>query len=338
MARRTVSGELRSRFELVNGVQSRSRRATMAREVRAGLTTAPRTIPPKYFYDETGSRLFDEICGLPEYYLTRSESELLKDHSRSLVAAADARSLVEIGSGMARKTGALLGAICDRAASPVYVTFDIAPDAIRESARSMLMAFPKLRVRGIVGDFAHESAKLAAGVTASEGPHLFAFLGSTIGNLDESQAPALLRTIASVMTEKDRFLLGVDLVKAPAVLHAAYNDSRGVTAAFNLNVLRVLKRELDGDFDETAFEHVARYEAKRERIEMYLVATRRQALALRAADLRVELEAGEPILTEISRKFTRASVQRTLGEGNLAMLEWAPARDGSFALCLAERA
>jgi L-histidine N-alpha-methyltransferase len=262
----------------------------------------------------------------------------LKDRSRAIVAASGARSLVEIGSGMARKTGALLGAICERTPSPVYVTFDIAPDAIRASARSMLLAFPKLRVRGLVGDFAHESGKLGAGLSASEGPHLFAFLGSTIGNLDEAQAPALLRTIASVMTEEDRFVLGVDLVKAPAVLDAAYNDSSGVTAAFNKNVLRVLKRELDGDFDETAFEHHARYEASRERIEIHLVATRRQALVLRDADLRVEISEGEAILTEISRKFTRASVEHTLAQGALAMLEWLPARDGSFALCLAKRA
>src|SRR6185437_3189267 len=227
-------------------------RATMVREVRAGLLTRPRWISPKYFYDDVGSCLFDAICDLPEYYVTRAERELLEQHADRLVSRSGARALVEIGSGMARKTGLLARAMCARHASPIYVPFDIAPEALDASARALLDAHPTLRVRGVVGDFVRDCSRLGVHAPAFEGPRLFAFLGSTLGNLDEWAAPSLLRSISHLMTEPDRFLLGVDLVKDPRILHAAYNDAQGVTAAFNKNVLRVLARELDGDFDESA--------------------------------------------------------------------------------------
>jgi len=310
----------------------------MAREVRAGLARAPRSIPPKYFYDEQGSRLFDAICELPEYYLTRAERALLERHADGIVERAAAAMMVEIGSGMARKTGLLVEALCARAPAPRYVPFDIAPAALEASARSLLADHPRLVVRGVVGDFVHDLALVELGAPASLGPRLFAFLGSTIGNLDEDEAPAFLRSVAGQMSERDRFLLGVDLVKDAGVLHAAYNDARGVTAAFNKNVLRVVSRELAGDFDPAAFEHLALYEPRRERIEMHLVSTRRQTVTLRAIDLRVELEQGERILTEISRKFTRPSVERTLTRGGMRLQEWLTGDDGAFALAVAARA
>jgi L-histidine N-alpha-methyltransferase len=324
-----------SRFQLVTAGSQPDRRATMIREVRAGLTRTPRSIPPKYFYDEAGSRLFDAICELPEYYLTRAERGLLVDHARAIVNDASASSLVEIGSGMARKIGPLLQALQDRAPWPHYVPFDIAPEALRHSARELLRAFPRLRVRGVVGDFAHDVARLGPAIRSLEGARLFAFLGSTIGNLDEVEAPALLRSIARLMTPADRFLLGLDQVKSRPVLNAAYNDAQGVTAAFNKNVLRVLARELEGDIDLEAFEHLAFYDDEQERIEMHLVSTRAQTLTLRAADLRVTLARGERILTEISRKFTRASCERTLAEGGLKLTDWITPTDASFALCIA---
>ena len=310
----------------------------MARDVRIGLSRPPRSIPPKYLYDAVGSRLFDEICELPEYYPTRAERRLLARHADAIVDGARARSLLELGSGMARKTGLLVRALCARVASPTYVPLDVAPDALAASANALLAAYPTLRVRGVVGDFATDCAQLAHGAPASTGPRLFAFLGSTIGNLDDRAAPALLRSVADVMTDCDRFLLGVDLVKDARVLHAAYNDARGVTAAFNKNVLRVLARELDGEVDEAAFDHEAPYVEAERRVEMHLVSRRGQALTLRAADVRVELAEGERVLTEISRKFTRASVEGMLAEGAMRMLDWMEDADEPFALCVARKA
>jgi L-histidine N-alpha-methyltransferase len=323
------------RFRMVAARASSDHKATMAREVRAGLCRMPRSIPPKYFYDEVGSNLFDIICTLPEYYLTRAEQTLIDEHAAAIVDGARAASLVEIGSGMARKTGPFIEALCARSPSPTYVPFDIAADPIRHSADGLLRAHPTLRVCGVVGDFARDCAELAIAAPASRGPRLFAFLGSTIGNLDEREAPALLRAIAALMNGRDRFLLGVDRVKSPAILHAAYNDAQGVTAMFNRNVLTVIARELDGDVDPAAFQHVAFYDEARERVEMHLVASREQTLMLRAADIHVELGAGESILTEISRKFTRESAARTLALGGMELLEWLTGPDDAFALCVA---
>jgi L-histidine N-alpha-methyltransferase len=310
----------------------------MAREVRAGLCKSPRTISPKYFYDAVGSQLFDAICELPEYYVTRAERALLEEHADSIVGLAGARALVELGSGMARKTGLLTKALCDRNASPLYIPFDIAPEAIDASARSLLALHPRLRVRGVVGDFGRDFARLAQHAPPVDGPRLFAFLGSTMGNLDERAAPALLSQIAGIMEPADRFLLGIDLVKDSRILNAAYNDAQGVTAQFNKNVLRVLARELDGDIDFAAFEHLAFYNEPLQRIEMHLVSTKTQELALGGADVRVELQSGERIMTEISRKFTRVSAERTLTGGGMELLEWIPDQRGMFALCIARRA
>jgi L-histidine N-alpha-methyltransferase len=330
--------EINARFELVRGRRPADPRSTMIREVGAGLSTRPRSIPPKYFYDAAGSRLFDAICELPEYYLTRSERALLERYADGIVGRTGARALVELGSGMARKTGPLAGALCDRHPAPIYVPFDIAPQAIDASARSLLTEHPTLRVCGVVGDFARDFGRLGARVAMLEGPRLFAFLGSTVGNFDERAAPALLRSIAQMMTESDRFLLGVDLVKDVRLLHAAYNDAQGVTAAFNKNVLRVLARELDGDIDDRSFEHLAFYDEALQRIEMHLVSMRAQTMTLRAADVRIELATGERILTEISRKFTRSTASEMLSRGDMRMIEWIPDDGGMFALCIARRA
>ncbi len=328
-----------TRFQIVSPNPTVDRRVTMAREVRAGLGRSPRSIPPKYFYDDVGSRLFDAICDQPEYYVTRAERSLLVAHAEAIVESARCASLIEIGSGMARKTGPLLRSMCMRSAAPLYVPFDIAPEPIRQSAMTLLAAHPTLRVRGVVGDFTRGfSALNAGGAPSSRGPRLFAFLGSTIGNLDEREAPALLGAMARVMTLQDRLLLGVDLVKDVSILNAAYNDSRGLTADFNRNVLRVISHELDGDIDADAFEHLAYYDEERQRIEMHLVSSRAQWLTLRAADVCAPLAAGEHVLTEISRKFTREDTERMLRQGGMHMREWIVDRDTpgqSFALCLA---
>jgi L-histidine Nalpha-methyltransferase len=328
---------MQSRFDMRVSVRRDDPRAMMGREVRAGLAHVPRSIPPKYFYDGRGSQLFDAICDLPEYYLTRAEAALLARHARGILATTDATALVEIGSGMARKTGLLIDALCARVPSPRYVPFDIANEPIEASARALMARYPRLDVSGVVGDFGRDLTQLTTAAPSSAGPRLFALLGSTIGNLDERAAPELVRSIAQLFTARDRLLLGVDLVKDERVLDAAYNDSQGVTAAFNKNVLRVLSRELDGDFDEHAFEHLAFYDVELQRIEMHLVSKWRQVATLRAIDLRVELAAGERVMTEISRKFTRSSVERTLAQGGMRLTDWFVGDDGAFALCLAER-
>jgi L-histidine N-alpha-methyltransferase len=326
------------RLEILAGEREQERVAAMARDARAGLARPPRSIPPKYFYDEAGSRLFDAICELPEYYLTRAERALLERHAGHLARRVGARVLVEIGSGMARKTGLLVHAMCAGGEPVRYVPFDIAPEAIEASARSLLPEHPSLTIHGVVGDFGRDLARVALAAPPSGSPRLFAFLGSTIGNLDEHDAPALLRNVAGLMTASDRFLLGLDLVKEERVLVAAYDDSRGVTAAFNRNVLRVLSRELDGDWDEQAFDHRAVWNGRRERIEMHLVSRLRQRPRLRAIDLTVDLAAGESILTEISRKFTRASVETTLREGGMHLEDWLTDERRDFALVLATKA
>jgi L-histidine N-alpha-methyltransferase len=327
-----------ARFEvkMAGGVTDRD--GTMAREVRAGLACPQRSIPPKYFYDARGSRLFDAICDLPEYYLTRAEASLLDRYADDIVSGVGATALVEIGSGMARKIGPLVQALCARTAEARYVPFDIAAEPIEASARTLLARYPRLRVCGLVGDFSFDLPRLSIAAPASAGARLFAFLGSTIGNLDERAASAFLCQVALLLAGCDRFLLGIDLVKDERVLHAAYNDAQGVTAAFNKNVLRVLSCALDGDFDERAFDHLAFYDGERQRIEMHLVSQRRQVATLRAIDLRVDLAAGERIMTEVSRKFTRAGVERMLALGGMALERWFPADDGAFSLCLARRA
>jgi L-histidine N-alpha-methyltransferase len=275
---------------------------------------------------------------LPEYYLTRAEHALLERYAEDIVARVDGRVLVEIGSGMARKTGVLARAMTARWLSACYVPFDIEPEALAASARALLHDDPRLRVRGVVGDFSCDLARLSLGAPPLVGSgRLFAFLGSTIGNLDEHEAPALLREVAALMTDRDRFLLGVDLVKDERVLHAAYNDAQGITAEFNRNVLRVLSRELDGDFDPSSFDHLAFYDAARARVEMHLVSRNLQLVSLREIDLRLELRPGERILTEISRKFTPATTEQTLLEGGMSLQDWWRAQDGAFALALAKR-
>jgi L-histidine N-alpha-methyltransferase len=329
-----------ARLEILEGERELDRLATMSVDVRAGLGKVPRSIPPKYFYDDEGSHLFDAICGLPEYYLTRAEHALLALHAGTIVgsmAPHETTVLVELGSGMARKTGLLIEALLARG-STRYVPFDIAPAAIAASASALLREHPNLSIRGVVGDFAHGLGRIALAAPPSVGPRLFAFLGSTIGNLDETEAPALLRDVSRAMTGRDRFLLGVDLVKDERVLVAAYDDAQGITAAFNKNVLRVVSRELDGNLDPAAFTHLARYDAARERIEMHLVSRREQSVSLRAIDLAFELEPGERILTEISRKFTRTSVERMLFQGTMRLEHWLTDEPGQFALAVAVKA
>ena len=279
---------------------------SLADDVLDGLTRPLKEIAPKHFYDARGAELFDRICELDEYYPTRAERAILEAHAPALVAAAGggAAELVEPGSGTAAKTRLLLRAMAGAGTLRRYVPLDVTESMVRASADALVDEFPGLRVHGIVGDFERHLRHVPA---PGDGPRIVAFLGGTIGNFPPGSRRRLLRRMARLLRpgSDDRLLLGTDMVKDPAVLEAAYDDGQGVTAAFNLNLLHVLNRELGADFDVDAFEHVAFYDREREWIELRLRATRRMDVRIAALDLDVTFAAREEMRTELSAKFTR---------------------------------
>lgn len=303
-------------------------------DLRRGFATRPCTVPSKWFYDEAGSALFDAICELPEYYLTRAERAILERDADGIVDASAPDELLEIGSGMARKTGVLLGAITRRTQHARYVPLDISVAALEASTRSIRAVLPTVTVDPLLGDFERDLPKLA--LSTSSRRRMWALLGSTIGNLDERAAPRLLASIAARMRPRDTFLIGMDLVKDVAALERAYDDAAGVTARFNKNVLAVINRGADADFDPDAWTHRARYDVARARIEMHLESARAQRVHVGALGATVAFERGERILTEISRKFTRHTAAATLRAGGMRLVAWFPAADDGFALALAE--
>jgi L-histidine Nalpha-methyltransferase len=307
-------------------------RTRMAREVRLGLTASPKELPPKYFYDERGSQLFERITELPEYYPTRAERAILGVRSAEIVAAAgEPGTLVELGSGSAAKTRHLLSAMRDAGCLETYVPVDISAEITRETAASLVDEYPGLAVRGLVCDFEHDLERIPDG----GGGRLVAFLGGTIGNLHPAARREFLSRLAAMLEPGDRFLLGTDLVKERARLEAAYDDSAGVTAEFNKNVLLVLNRELGGDFDPARFEHVARYDAKAARMDIRLRSLAQQTVRLDGLDLSVRFAAGEEMRTEISAKFTRPRLEEIYREAGLRPAGWFTDPAGDYALSLA---
>ena len=305
-----------------------------AAEVRAGLLADPPEIPCKYFYDDAGSRLFDEITRLPEYYQTRTEERILEANADAVVDRFRPTELVEIGSGTSRKTRVLLDAMARGGLLKSCVLFDINELVLQESLRALSAAYPGLKARGVVGDFVTD----LGAVGTSGDRRLAIFLGGTVGNLLPSQVPAFLARLAATLAPGDGFLLGVDLVKDPARLHAAYNDAAGVTARFNRNILTAVNDALDGDFDPAAFEHVAFYDRERAWIEMRLRAIRPTRVRLRAAGIERTFETGDEIRTEISCKYTRASLAALLPGTGLLLLDWITDAEGLFALAVLARA
>ncbi|KQT89226.1 dimethylhistidine N-methyltransferase [Marmoricola sp. Leaf446] len=301
----------------------------MADDVRAGLTAMPRTIPPKYFYDARGSLLFDEITRLPEYYPTRTERAILEEHAKDVALATEARSLVELGSGTSEKTRLLLDALRDTGTLETFVPLDVDPAILAEAAAAVAQEYPGVTVAPVVADFERHLTLLPR-----HPRRLLAFLGSTIGNLDPDQRADFLGRVRATLVEGDAFLLGTDLVKAEDRLVAAYDDAAGVTAQFDLNVLRVLQRELGAELDPDAFEHRAVWVAEEERIEMRLESVRDQTIRIGALDLDVELTAGEQVRTEISTKFRREGVERELAAAGLRLTHWWTDAAGDFALSL----
>jgi L-histidine Nalpha-methyltransferase len=300
-------------------------------DVRRGLTSTPKELPPKWFYDSRGSELFEEITRLPEYYPTRTERAILVAHADAIAKAADADTLVELGSGSSEKTRLLLDAMTHHGLLERYVPVDVSSSALTAAADALHGDYPKLAVHGVVADFDRHFDQIP-----TEGRRLVAFLGGTIGNFGPVARVQFLSRLRASMRDGDALLLGTDLVKSPDRLIPAYDDASGVTAEFNRNVLRVINRELQADFDPAAFDHVARWDPDEEWIEMRLRSTRAQTVHVGALDLTVEFEAGEEMRTEISAKFRPLRVKTELRSAGLALAGWWTDEAEDFALSLAQ--
>jgi len=304
---------------------------TLAFDVLDGLTRPFKEVPPKHFYDTEGSRLFEAITKLPEYYPTRTERAILEAEAANIVEMTGMAELVELGSGVPTKTLLLLDAMREAGTLDRYMPFDVSEVVLRESAEMLLERYPGVRVFGVVGDFERHLDALPP----AEGPRVIAFLGGTIGNFPPGSRRKFLRGLARALRPQDALLLGTDLVKAPAVLEAAYNDSAGVTAAFNRNMLAVINRELDADFDLEAFEHVAFYVREQQWIEMRLRALRPMVVNVRKLDLGVHFANREELRTEISAKFTRERLEADLAAAGLRSRAFLTDPEGLFALSVA---
>lgn len=304
----------------------------LRKDARAGLTATPKSLPPKYFYDARGSVLFEEITALPEYYLTRAETSILERVADEIVALVRPREVVEIGAGFSRKTQLLLDAL-GRHGGKRFVPIDVSGEALRAAGERLMSRTPWLEFQGVVGDFEHDLARIPR-----SGARLVCFLGSTIGNLEAEERVPFLRRVRAMLEGQDRFLLGVDLVKARERLHAAYNDSRGVTARFNRNILVVLNRELGGNLRPETFAHRAFYDAQAKRIEMRLVALQRIEARLAGLDLELAFESGEELHTEISCKFQRETIAEAFRDAGLVLERWITDEPGDFALALGRAA
>lgn len=304
--------------------------AEMARDVREGLTSSPKELAPKYFYDARGSELFDQITSLAEYYPSRCEREILNRHSPQLTRGYG--ELVELGSGVASKTRALLYAMAGAGALRRYVPFDVDGSVISSSAKELEEAYPGLEVHGVVGDFESDLGLIPPG----EG-RLFALLGGTIGNLHPPERAGFLARVRELMGQTDGFIIGTDLVKDRSVLVAAYDDSQGVTAEFNRNVLHVLNAELGADFRPEGFEHVALFDEENSWIEMRLRSTAAQHVRVPGAGIEVDFEDGEEMRTEISTKFTQESVAGELSGAGMVLEDFLTDGDGLYGLAVATR-
>lgn len=308
-------------------------RRELERDVRRGLTAESKWLPPVWFYDEEGSRLFDEITRLPEYYPTRAEREILQAHAVDIAHHAAPDTLVELGSGTSEKTRILLDALVDQGSLRRFIPFDVSEQVLVEAAAAISAERPQVTVHAIAGDFHRHLDRIPRG-----GRRLVAFLGGTIGNLMPDERARFLAGLAATFGPDDRLLLGTDLVKSRERLLAAYDDSQGVTAAFNRNVLKVLNNELGGDFDPQLFQHRAVWDETNEWIEMRLRSTIEQRVFLKELDLDLHFAAGEELRTEISAKFTSERLRVDLARGGfVSEMAWTDA-DCDFLLTLARLA
>ncbi|MCH0572860.1 L-histidine N(alpha)-methyltransferase [Streptomyces sp. MUM 136J] len=315
-----------SPFQITRTLPEHATEAALRDDVLHGLTSTPRTLPPKWFYDARGSELFEQITELPEYYPTRAEREILVDRAADIAAAAGARTLVELGSGSSEKTRYLIDAL---SGLHTYVPVDVSESALAQAGKAVAAERPGLAVHALIADFTGTLV-----LPDTPGPRLVAFLGGTIGNLLPAERAAFLSSLRAMLAPGDMLLLGTDLVKDEEVLVRAYDDAAGVTAAFNKNVLAVIDRELGADFDADAFDHVALWDAEREWIEMRLRSRKAQTVKIPALGLALDFAAGEDLRTEVSAKFRREGVRRELAASGLDLTHWWTDAEGRFALSL----
>jgi L-histidine Nalpha-methyltransferase len=321
-----TSGDLRIDVYLRDGAL-----ATLAEDVREGLTATPKTLPPKDFYDSRGSDLFEQITTLPEYYPTRAEQSILDEFGADIVGLVQPEELIELGPGSARKTHALLNPMLDGGQARRYVPIDVSESAVADCADRLSSEYGSLAIHGIVGDFERHLDR----VPRNGDRRLVAFLGGTIGNFDAGERRSMLQKVRTQLHPEDRLLVGTDLVKDRERLEAAYNDSAGVTAAFNRNVLNVINSNLEADFDPERFQHRAVYDEERQWVEMRLHADDAQTAEIRALDMEVSFDEGEHIRTEISCKFTEDSLEREYAGAGLELLDVYMDPERLFALSLA---
>jgi L-histidine Nalpha-methyltransferase len=314
---------------LSNHLAAGSAFEALRRDVRDGLQSSPKTLPPKWFYDSVGSDLFDQITRLPEYYPTRAEAEILRARAAEIAAVTGADTLVELGSGTSEKTRVLLDALRDAGSLRRFVPFDVDAGMLSQAGNAIQEEYPGIEIAAVCGDFEKHLAKIPR-----KGRRLFAFLGSTIGNLNPGPRSEFLAALSSALQPGDSLLLGTDLVKDVGRLVRAYDDAAGVTAQFNRNVLTVINRELDADFDVDAFRHVATWNSEEERMEMSLQVDQVQKVYIRALDLAVQFAAGEQMLTEVSCKFRAEKVTAELARVGLRRTQWWTDAAGDFGLSL----
>lgn len=300
-------------------------------DVRDGLTSTPKVLPPKWFYDERGGRLFEKITRLPEYYLTRAEREILTARAGQIAARTGASTLVELGSGNAEKTRLLLGALRDAGSLARYIPVDVSITALVEAGEALMNEYPGVEVHGVMADFESQLALLPQG-----GPRLTAFLGGTVGSFEPRERIRFLRGVRSSMEPDDWMLLGIDLAKDAGVLVRAYDDADGVTAEFNRNVLLRINRELRANFDAEQFEHVALWDPANEWIEMRLRSRRTQDVTVDAIGLTAHFAEGEELRTEVSAKFRRERIEAELARSGFGVREWWTDADERFAVSLSQ--
>ena len=305
----------------------------MVDDVRESLLSVPRSLSPKYFYDERGSELFDQICSTPEYYPTRTEDRLLSRNAIDIINKTRPNQILELGSGYSIKTRRLFDACQYASHNCIYAPFDVCEEVLIESAQKLTTEYEWLDLMPLLGDYHGGLGNLPG----NEGTRLFVFLGSTIGNFEQDDALSFIQEVNEVMCKGDYFLLGVDRVKEHGVLHAAYNDTQGLTAEFNLNVLHVLNRELGANFNINEFTHSADFNTEKERIEMKLISNSDQEVHITELKESIHFMSGDDILTEISQKYTYKGIEKMLLESDFSIMEHYEDENSYFSLVLASK-
>lgn len=305
----------------------------MVDDVRSSLLQHPRSLSPKYFYDERGSALFDQICTTPEYYPTRTENKLLSQYAVDIIRKTKPDQILELGSGYSTKTRRLLDACQQASQDCIYFPLDVCEEVLIESTQKLAEEYEWLGLNPLLGDYHGGLGNLPA----TQGSHLFVFLGSTIGNFEQTDALEFIKELYTAMRHGDHLLIGVDRVKENHVLHAAYNDAQGITAEFNLNVLHVLNRELNANFNVDEFTHSATFNTDKERIEMHLISDTDQKVHINDIDEFIQFNRGDNILTEISQKYTHKGIEEMLSEARFSIKEHYEDEDAYFSLVLASK-